>query len=350
MNKKQIKYLLGVSFISLLAIQGCSSSSSSGSSAGSAVASNSGSNASTDASTTTTNSNYFDEKIASKEIMPLSVSSFKGVDQSDSVSGDSTISKGEYSDLAEPTITLQKNANGKLDVVLNNSSFSLDEGNNGITSTTHEILYYSHDGDRNISKLKHVETVGTEHVKALNYFADGSSASSDVETESLLFIVGNETDAGNVNAAGVGQATATYTGKVFIEGTSAAIPKNESNDYNRDAKIHADIELDANFSTAKISGQLSNIQSANGNLAVSSGTVGLAETSITGNGYSGNLEQSTLALSDGKQVRIDSTSTYEGKFFGTAAEETGGVLDIKGEILNETNGELTGHGVYTAKR
>lgn len=141
-----------------------------------------------------------------------------------------------------------------------------------------------------------------------------------------------------------GKANATYKGWAVSETQLTTDRKTRT-------RVNGDLELAANFDKGSISGSMTNLstRTRSGNQgwsawAAAPGAIKLETAKITGNGYDGKLsgDKNFNSAIDGNL----NGSTYSGRFYGPKAEETAGVLKLKGTSEGDT---FAGTGAFAAK-
>ena len=141
-----------------------------------------------------------------------------------------------------------------------------------------------------------------------------------------------------------GKANATYKGWASAE-------TRLTDDRKSRARVAGDLELAANFEKGSVSGKITNLgmQTRDGNTgwtdwADADGSIKLEKTNIVGNGYDGKLS-GDAAFNNFIDGDLNG-STYSGRFYGPKAEETAGVLKLKGTSEGST---FVGTGAFVAK-
>lgn len=218
----------------------------------------------------------------------------------------------------------------KADLVKIDAAGPLSEANaTGYRKTSggsdHEVDTYT---ARNLADLSQGK-VATKYANVWEYFW-----TDDDKRQMGYAVVGTETDPKDLAALPV----ATYKGGAAADIFDAEGPSNVR------TKVSGDLGLTANFAAKTVSGSITNLTTGDrgpaGNglpdVAVP-GTINLNKTAISANGYSGSLSldaagRNTFAVKD------TSGSTYSGRFYGPAADETAGVLNIR---VNKTDGSAS---------
>ncbi len=163
-----------------------------------------------------------------------------------------------------------------------------------------------------------LDPVSKDYMQIWGFFADMTQ--SGFGTQGFA-VVGTETRPQDL--AGL-SGSATFTGRAGLNVEPAT---GFAGGGNSRTKYRGDLAMNVNFSTASISGLISNMTVAQPGQASTNtpGTIGLDPTTITGNGFSGTMtpDATLLATLAGGAT---GAGTYGGTFFGPSADQLGGTM------------------------
>ena len=158
-------------------------------------------------------------------------------------------------------------------------------------------------------------------------------------------VIGLEPDPGNLTLA----TSAAFDGESRINFFSV-----DNGDFV--AAVRTDLTLNVDFGAQTISGRLHGFQSRRDGVFQDLPTnpnqvINILETRMDGNGFSTTLAYDPTSCDNATPCAIDGlpNSFFEGKFYGNAAQESGGTLG-SGEYVSPSSGSnLIGTGVWYAK-
>ena len=219
------------------------------------------------------------------------------------------------------SFSIVANSSGGYDGVLNGKKFSFTASEWDAASfsykkqlSTNEIVMFSIGHKMGNNNYKYADIVAGGYVNSATKIASVGYAAYGEKTISMP-------------STGV---TASYSGN------AAAIIVNRGGD-NLSNAVAGSITLNANFSTGKLGGQITNMSNLNGAMV---GQLNIENAAITHNGFEAILKgNNTLNASYGEVI----SGRMQGKFFGPNADETAGKFTI-------SSPSYIGAGVFIAKQ
>lgn len=233
--------------------------------------------------------------------------------------------EGTASLSADGTGTIKRNSSGGLDLTVGGQTYSFSAAD--VTSDGYGFVLP--DGSAGIftnsanSMADALDPANTDYSAIFDYYADQGSTGLNGH-----IVVGTET----ADTALATLPTATYSGRLQVR----AAPTTGFNDYNNDVTtVRGDASLTANFGSGTVAGNVTNlgIRAPNninptGSYAGVAGNLTLGTANINGNGFTGGM--SGDADFNANIATLDASSTYSGTFFGPAAEEVAGGVNMTG--------------------
>ena len=226
----------------------------------------------------------------------------------------------------DSSATIRRNAAGGLDLTVGGQTISftaadLTPDGYGFRLPDESAGIWAWNGD---SMADALDPANGRYSLLFNYYAD-SGGDTGVNGFALI---GTET----ADTALASLPTATYSGYMHAYGA----PAEGFADYSDNvSEVRGDVNLTANFGAGTVAGSVTNMQSQLPDSVDPTftwtnfdGGLTMAEANISGNGFTGGL--SGDAGFNAAVGTLDAGSTYSGTFFGPAAEEVGGGINMTG--------------------
>lgn len=247
--------------------------------------------------------------------------------------------------LKSGTFKVFKNASGELSMVVDGKTYDFAPGDRFVDPSDGLVYEYQVDGattgvwlglwQANGDTLDQtLDPTQSGYAQVWGYYVD---ADQNGIAQQGYAVVGTETKPADLALL----PSATYTGRARMD----VVPETGyTGNSNSRTRVRSDMDLSADFGAGTIAGSLTNITvqpPGVGQTAVP-GTVSMDPTTLAGNGFAGSLTPDAAFIA-GQGAGYSANGTYAGIFYGPAAQQVAGTLNMTG---TDTSGNWNGTGYF----